>query len=109
MSTQADIEAADLPEEQMRRLRLRKVYIQLRIPRVRAEIANLAARKKTLKDNPGEASKELIEEKIYNNQHLSALRKELESLEEERKSVLEHLRKSKLEDREKMPEAKSSP
>ena len=51
-------------EEQMKRLRLRKVYIQLRIPRVKAEITAIATRKKAMKESGGEASKELTEERI---------------------------------------------
>jgi predicted nucleic acid-binding Zn-ribbon protein len=79
-------------EEQTKRLRSRKVYIQLRIPRVKAEIAAVATRKKAMNEPGSEASKELIEERIYSNQHLVALRKELESLEQESKTVLQSLR-----------------
>ncbi|HEX3430349.1 MAG TPA: hypothetical protein VHT03_05635 [Rhizomicrobium sp.] len=82
----------------MRRLRLRKVYIQLRIPRVKAEITAVATRKKAMNDSGGEASKEMIEERIYSNQHLVALRKELQSLEDERKTVLQALREFKMQE-----------
>jgi hypothetical protein len=85
-------------EEYMKRLRLRKVYIQLRIPRVKTEIAAVSTRKKALNDSGGEATKEVIEERIYSNQHLAALRKELESLEQERKAVLQGLRDMKLQE-----------
>jgi hypothetical protein len=85
-------------EDQMRRLRLRKVYIQLRIPRVKAEIAAIATRKKAMNESGNEASKELTEERIYSNQHLVALRKELQSLEQERKTVLQGLREIRLQE-----------
>lgn len=78
-------------EGQIKQLRLRKVYIRLRIPRVKEEIATLASRKKTLSNGSGEANKE-VEELIYANQHLLVLRKELAALEQERKAVLENLR-----------------
>lgn len=84
-------------DEQAKGLRLRKVYIELRIPRVRTEIAAIAARKKAMKVSGGEASKEVLEEMIYNNQHLVALRKELQSLEQERETVLEGLRTIRLQ------------
>ena len=94
-------------EEQMKRLRLRKVYIQLRIPRVKAEIAAVATRKKAMNESGGEASKELIEERIYSNQHMVALRKELQSLEHERKTVLQGLREMKLQETGKTVRATS--
>jgi flagellar motility protein MotE (MotC chaperone) len=85
-------------EDREKQPRLRKVYIQLRIPRVKAEIAALATRKKSLMNGSGqEASKGNIEELIYSNQHMAALRKELETLEEERKTVLQGLREMRLE------------
>jgi hypothetical protein len=84
-------------EEQMKRLRTRKVYIQLRIPRIKAEIAAVATQKKAMNESRGEASKELIEERIYSNQHLVALRKELQALEDERKTVLLGLREIRLQ------------
>jgi len=94
-------------EEQMKRLRLRKVYIQLRIPRVKAEIAAVATRKKAMNESGGEASKELIEERIYSNQHMVALRKELQSLEQERKTVLQDLREIRLQETGKAVRASS--
>ena len=94
-------------EEQIKRLRLRKVYIQLRIPRVKAEIAAVATRKKAMNESGGEASKELIEERIYSNQHMVALRKELQSLEQERKTVLQGLREIKLQETGKTVRAAS--
>ena len=94
-------------EEQMKRLRLRKVYIQLRIPRVKAEIAAVATRKKAMNESGGEASKELVEERIYSNQHMVALRKELQSLEHERKTVLQGLRDIKLQETGKTVRATS--
>ena len=87
--------------EEQKRLRSRKVYIQLRIPRVRAEIAAIATRKKAMSESGGEATKELTEERIYSNQHLVALRKELESLEQERKTVLQGLKEIRLQEKEK--------
>jgi hypothetical protein len=95
MTSQAVPQDESSAEEQMKRLRLRKVYIQLRIPRVKAEIAALATRKKAL-NGTGEAKKEVVEELIYSNQHLIALRKELESLEQERKAVLQDLKEVRL-------------
>lgn len=94
-------------EEQMKRLRLRKVYIQLRIPRVKAEITAIATRKKAMNESGGEASKELTEERIYSNQHLVALRKELQSLEQERKTVLQNLREIRLQETGKSVRASS--
>jgi len=94
-------------EEQMKRLRLRKVYIQLRIPRVKAEITAIATRKKAMNESGGEASKELTEERIYSNQHLVALRKELQSLEQERKTVLQDLREIRLQETGKPVRASS--
>ena len=94
-------------EELTKRLRLRKIYIQLRIPRVKAEIAAVATRKKAMNESGGEASKELIEERIYSNQHMVALRKELQSLEQERKTVLQGLRDIKLQETEKTVRATS--
>ena len=94
-------------EEQMKRLRLRKVYIQLRIPRVKAEIAAVATRKKAMNESGGEASKEVVEERIYSNQHMVALRKELQSLEQERKTVLQGLREIKLQETGKAVRATS--
>jgi hypothetical protein len=44
------------------------------------------------------ASKEAIEEMIYNNQHIVALRKELQSLEQERKTVLKALKEMRLQE-----------
>jgi hypothetical protein len=85
-------------EEQLKRLRSRRVYIQLRIPRVKAEIAAVATQKKAMSEPRGEASKEVIEERIYSNQHLVALRKELESLEQERKTVLQGLREIRIKE-----------
>ena len=61
----------------------------------------MATRKKAMKESGGEASKELTEERIYSNQHLIALRKELESLEQERKAVLHDLKETKLQEKEK--------
>lgn len=87
--------------EPVKRLRFRKVYIELRIPRVRTEIAAIATRKKAMKESGGEASKEMLEEMIYNNQHLIALREELQSLERERKTVLKDLRKIRLQETER--------
>lgn len=88
-------------EEPVKRLRLRKVYIERRIPRVKTEIAAIAARKKVMKETGGEVSKEIIEEMIYNNQHLVALREELQSLERERKTILKDLRKIRLQETER--------
>jgi hypothetical protein len=62
---------------------------------VRAEIAAIATRKKELRGSAGEASKEVTAELIYSNQRLLALRKELESLEPEHKTVLQGLREQK--------------
>ena len=86
---------SSLDEGQIKQLRLRKIYIQLRLPRVKSEISALATRKKELGGSAGEASKEVVQELIYSNQHLVALRKEYESLEQERKSVLAGLREIK--------------
>jgi hypothetical protein len=94
-------------EEQLKRLRLRKIYIQLRIPRVKTEISAVSTLKKTLNESGGEATKEVIEERIYSNQHLAALRKELESLEQERKVVLLGLREIKLQETAKAVRAAS--
>jgi len=94
-------EQTDRSAEGQKRLRSRKVYIQLRIPRVRAEIAAIATRKKAMSESGGEATKELTEERIYSNQHLVALRKELESLEQERKTVLQGLKEIRLQEKEK--------
>jgi hypothetical protein len=88
-------------QEELKRARLRKVYIHLRIPRVRAEITSIAVRKKAMNDAGADASKEVVEERIYNNQHLVALRKELESLEQERKNILGSLRKLKQGEKQK--------
>ena len=57
-------EQTDPYAKERKRLRLRKVYIQLRIPRIKAEIAEIATRKKAMKESGGEASKELTEERI---------------------------------------------
>jgi len=57
-------EQTDPSAKERKRLRLRKVYIQLRIPRIKAEIAEIATRKKAMKESGGEASKELTEERI---------------------------------------------
>jgi len=89
-------QAADMryptAEEQMKRLRLRKIYIQLRVPRIKAEIAELAARKKIMEVSGSGAPKKVIDELIYSNQHLVALRMELQSLEQERRTVLQGLK-----------------
>ena len=87
-------------EGRMKQLRLRKVYIQLRVPRARAEIAELATKKKNL-SGMGETKKEGVEELIYTNQHLLALRKELDSLEQERKAVLQGLKETKRQEADK--------
>lgn len=92
MTSQAVPQDNSSTEGQIKQLRLRKVYMRLRIPRVKEEIATLASRKKTLSNGSGEANKEVVEELIYANQHLLVLRKELAALEEERKAVLENLR-----------------
>ena len=91
----------DSSTEEQKRLRSRKIYIQLRIPRVKAEISAIATRKKAMKESGGDATKELTEERIYSNQHLVALRKELQSLELERKTVLEGLKEIRLQEKEK--------
>lgn len=93
-------EAPPSAEGEIKRLRARKTYIQLRIPRVKAEITAIATRKKAMNESGGEASKELTEERIYSNQHLIALREELESLEQERKTVLQSLMKIRLQEKE---------
>jgi hypothetical protein len=92
-------EHTDLATEEQKRLRSRKVYIQLRIPRLKAEITALAMKKKNL-NGTGDAKKEVVEELIYSNQHLLALRKELESLEQERKTVLQGLKEIRLQKKE---------
>jgi hypothetical protein len=96
--TSQDVPQGPSVDEQMKRLRTRKVYIQLRIPRIKAEIAAVATQKKAMSESRGEASKELIEERIYSNQHLVALRKELEALEDERKTVLQGLREIRIKE-----------
>ncbi|HLY06620.1 MAG TPA: hypothetical protein VKR31_12825 [Rhizomicrobium sp.] len=93
--------------DQVKRFRSRKIYIEHRIPRVKAEIAAIATRKRSLKESGGEASKHVIEEMIYNNQHLVALRKELQSLEQERKSVLKGLKEIRLQETGKTESAAS--
>ncbi|HLY05942.1 MAG TPA: hypothetical protein VKR31_09365 [Rhizomicrobium sp.] len=50
-----------------------------------------------MNESGGEASKELVQERIYNNQHLAVLRNELESLEEEHESVLRDLKELRRE------------
>jgi hypothetical protein len=97
MTSQAAPHDDPTAEEQLKRLRSRKIYIQLRVPRARAEVTAITARKTTLVESGGEASKEVLEERIYCNQHLLALRKELESLEQERKTVLQSLREVKMQ------------
>ena len=93
-------------DENLKRLRSRKVYIELRIPRIKAEITAIAGRKKNLKEAGNETSKEAVEEMIYNNQHLVSLRKELQALELERKTVFKDLRELRQQDTEKeMPAA----
>ena len=94
-------------DENLKRLRARKVYIELRIPRIKAEITAIAGRKKNLKESGHEASKEAVEEMIYNNQHLVTLRKELETLEQERKTVFKDLRELREQDTEKAVPAAS--
>lgn len=90
-------------EEQRKQSRLRKVYIQLRIPRVTAEIAAITKRKKAMKESGGNMSKEVVEELVYSNQHIVALRNELESLQHERNAVLQSLADFKsLENRENL-------
>ena len=98
--TLQDVQQDASGEGQVKQLRLRKVYLQLRIPRVKSEVATLATRKKSL-NGTGEAKKEVAEELIYSNQHLIALRKELESLEQERKAVLHDLKEIKLRETER--------
>ena len=93
-------EAPPSAEAEVKRLRARKIYIQLRIPRVKAEITAIATRKKAMNESGGETSKELTEERIYSNQHLIALRRELESLEQERKSVLQDLKEIRVQEKE---------
>jgi len=101
MSSHADIILEDSSaEEHVKRLRLRKVYIKLRVPRVKAEIAALATRKRALNQPGSDASKEVTEERIFNNQHMIALRTELESLGQEREALLNDLRKIRLQETE---------
>jgi len=98
MSPQATIPEDSSAEQHAKSLRSRKIYIQLRIPRVKAEIAAVATQKKSLSRSGGEPSKEIIEELIYSNQHMLALRNELESLEQEHTSVLKDLKEIKLKE-----------
>jgi len=100
MSAQiASEDLADLSgDDRLKRLRLRKVYIEIRIPRVKTEIAAIANRKKAMRETGGKSSKEELEELIYNNQHMVALRKELQSLEQERKTVLRGLKDIRLQE-----------
>ena len=80
-------------QAQLRQLRVRKVYIQLRIPKLRSELKQLLEQKKGLESPDQEKSRSIAEQKIYTNQHLIALRAELNKLSDEQKTVLEQLRK----------------
>ena len=97
MSAQAVLQDAS-GDEPMKRLRSRKIYIELRIPRVKTEIAAIATRKKAIKEPGSENSRKVLEEMIYNNQHLLVLRKELQSLEQERETVLQGLKDIRLQE-----------
>lgn len=96
MSTSATSQD-QIGNDPLKRFRFRKIYIELRIPRVKKEITAIATRKKAVKESGGEPSKDAIEEMIYNNQHLIELRKELQLLEQERKAVLKNLRDIRLQ------------
>ena len=88
-------DASDLTTDeqaQLRQLRVRKVYIQLRIPKIRSELKQLLEQKRSFENPDREKSRSIAEQKLYTNQHLISLRVELQRLEAEQKTVLEQLR-----------------
>jgi hypothetical protein len=98
----------DTPDERLKAFRVRKVYIDLQLPKVRDEIKSLITEKKNLDEKPhGDGPKAVIKEwaerKIYANQHLQSLRKELKALEEEREAVLKNLKAAKTSGRFNSP------
>jgi hypothetical protein len=99
---------------ELKNLRSRKVYIQLRTPRVRDEIQTLVEQRKKIHDSPHEIgggsgeSRNKNEERIYASFELARLKSELKSLELERGDILTKLRAGKVE-AEPTFEAKAGP
>jgi len=85
----ADGGSVDVVSDELRTMRVRKVYIEMRLPAVRDEIKKYSEEHKLLgKDaDPSltqEAKKAWAAKKIYANQYLRWLREELKSLETEK-------------------------
>jgi hypothetical protein len=87
---------------EIRDLRSRKVYLQVRMPKVRAELKELADRRRQWSEDSkkgpkaeGPAAKSLNEQRIYTVHELGRLQAELKALTEERKNVLEKLKTAK--------------
>jgi hypothetical protein len=73
----------------------RKVYIQIRVPKLRTEIKALVEERKSLEAEPPSKNLEAAaRQKIYVHHHLLSLRKELQALEDEKQSVFEFLKKA---------------
>ena len=86
---------ANQVDAELKLARQRKVYIEIQMPKLRAEIKEFAERRKIVDAGPQSTNAEATaREKIYIHQHLLSLRKNLEALEEERKSVIEFLKKA---------------
>jgi len=84
---------------ELKQLRGRKVYVQLRAARVRDEIKSLVDQRKGFRDssNAGKEGQphDLNQQKIYTTHELARLKSELKSLEEERGSIIGKLRENK--------------
>src|ERR1051326_4670841 len=85
-----------IPPE-IKALRSRKVYIQLRVPRIKEELKTLGEQRKKLseaKGRPESLTKDHHQQRVYAHHELERLKAELKNLEKERGTILGKLRGS---------------
>jgi phage-related minor tail protein len=94
--------SGEAPERALKDLRGRKVYIDIRLPRIRDEIKTMTDQRKTLAEESrvgakpeGAKLKASVAKRIYTTHELDRLKAELASLQIERKTVLERLREAR--------------
>jgi hypothetical protein len=96
------VASREAPERALKDLRGRKVYIDIRLPRIREEIKTLQDQRKTLAQESrlgakpeGVQLKASVAKRIYTSHELDRLKSELASLQIERTTVLERLREAR--------------
>jgi hypothetical protein len=83
---------------ELKDLRSRKTYVQLRIPRIRDEIKSLFEQRKAFRESPRdpggkpEERRHIVETRIYLGFELERLKSELKCLEQERDTIRTKLR-----------------